>query len=274
MIPLADENPSGKKPYVVYALIAVNVFLYAIDYLGTQVYRGIPISGLWNYSMVPAAVITNTPVPVQIRYGPYLVTIPHAGLDPQWLTIFTSMFMHGSFLHIASNMLYLWIFGNNIEDALGHIRFLLFYLACGVFAALAHIFSNPASQVPTVGASGAIAGVLGAYFYLYPANRVTTLVILGFFWDYIEIPAVIVLGIWFLTQLLNLGGSGGMTHGGGVAYWAHVGGFVAGVVIILILGGRALRRPPRQYSPLSPLGGWGRRGSYEYDRRYPFRRWR
>ncbi|MGB9619858.1 MAG: rhomboid family intramembrane serine protease, partial [Armatimonadota bacterium] len=239
MIPLADENPSGRKPYVVYALIALNVTVYIVDYLGTQIVKGIPINGLWNYSMVPAAVVSNTPVPVQIRHGPYLLSIPHTGLDPQWLTIFTSMFMHASILHIAGNMLYLWIFGNNIEDALGHFRFLLFYLACGVFAALAHILWNPSSQVPTVGASGAIAGVLGAYLYLYPGNSVTTLIMLGFFWDYVEIPAVIVLGIWFLTQLINLGGSGGMYGGGGVAYGAHVGGFVAGLVIIAMLDGRS-----------------------------------
>ena len=259
MIPLADENPSGNKPYVVYALVALNVFMYAIDFLGTHMLGPVPINGLWDYSMVPAAVVSDKAV--YVRYGPLLV--PHAGLDPQWLTIFTSMFMHASFLHIGGNMLYLWIFGNNIEDALGHFRFLLFYLVCGVAAALAHVFANTASHIPTVGASGAIAGVLGAYLYLYPGNRVRTLVILGFFWDYVEIPAVIVLGIWFLTQLVNLGGSGGLYGGGGVAYWAHVGGFVAGVVIILVLGGRALRRPPRQYY-----------ARYGQDRIYPFRRWR
>ncbi len=263
MIPLADENPSGKKPYVVYGLIALNVFAYAIDYLGTQVVRGIPINGLWQYSMVPAAVVSNQPVPVAVPYGPYLVRFPHYGLEPQWLTIFTSMFMHASFLHIAGNMLYLWIFGNNIEDALGHFRFLAFYLACGICAALAHVFANTNSLVPTVGASGAIAGVLGAYLFLYPGNSVRTLIMFGFFWDFVEIPALFVLGIWFLTQLINLGGSGGLYGGGGVAYWAHVGGFVAGVVIILILGGRALRRPPRQYHT-----------RYGHDRVYPLRRWR
>jgi membrane associated rhomboid family serine protease len=261
MIPLADENPSGKRPYVVYALIALNVFAYAIDYLGTHMVGRIPINGLWNYSMVPAAVVSNHAAPVQMRYGPYLLSIPHSGLDPQWLTIFSSMFMHASLLHIGGNMLYLWIFGNNIEDALGHVKFLVFYLACGALAALAHIFANTGSHVPTVGASGAIAGVLGAYLYLYPGNRVRTLIMLGFFWDYFEIPAVIVLGVWFLTQLVNLGGSGGLYGGGGVAYWAHVGGFVAGLLIILILGGRALRRPPRQYY-----------SRYGQDRIYPFRR--
>ncbi len=263
MIPLADENPPGSKPYIVYLLIAVNILVYVVDYLGTQIIRGIPINGLWDYSMVPAAVITNSPVPVRIQYGPYVFTLPHQGLDPQWLTIFTSMFMHASIAHIGGNMLYLWIFGNNVEDALGHLKFLVFYTICGVAAAFAHIFANPASQVPTVGASGAIAGVLGAYFYLYPANRVRTLVFLGFFWNFVDIPAVIVLGVWFLTQLLNLGGTGGYLHGGGVAYWAHVGGFVAGVILIALFGGTRLRRPRRRY--------YTHFGKY-YP--YPFDRWR
>ena len=258
MIPLADENPSGRRPYVVYVLIALNVLFYIVDYLGTQVIRGVPINGLWNFSLVPASVVANKAVYVQ--YGPLMV--PHAGLHPQWLTIFTSMFMHGGLLHIGGNMLYLWIFGNNIEDALGHVKFLLFYLACGVFAALAHIYSNPLSTVPTVGASGAIAGVLGAYLYMYPGNSVRTLLMLGWFWDYVEIPAVLVLGVWFVTQLINLGGSGGFQHGGGVAYWAHVGGFVAGVVLIMLLGGRKLRKPdPRLYSR-------------DGQTTRPFRRWR
>ena len=264
MIPLADENPTGTRPYVVYVLIVINILVYIVDYLGTQIIRGIPINGLWDYSMVPAAVITNSPVPVKIHYGPYIFTLPHQGLNPQWLTIFTSMFMHASFAHIGGNMLYLWIFGNNVEDALGHIKFLLFYIACGFAAALAHIFANPTSQVPTVGASGAIAGVLGAYFYLYPTNTVRTLVFFGFFWNIVEIPALIVLGIWFLTQLMNLGGSGGLLHGGGgVAYWAHVGGFVAGVLIIWMLGGTRLRRPRRRF--YVQFGGYRSR---------PFDRWR
>jgi membrane associated rhomboid family serine protease len=260
MIPLADENPSGRRPYVTYALIALNVVAYALDFLGTRVVRGVPFSGLWGYSMVPAAVVSNHPVAVYVPYGPYAIPVSHSGLDPQWLTIFTSMFMHASLLHIGGNMLYLWIFGNNIEDALGHFKFLLFYLACGICAALAHIFSFTGSHVPTVGASGAIAGVLGAYLYLYPGNRVRTLIMLGFFWDMVEVPAVLVLGVWFATQLLNLGGSGGFTHGGGVAYWAHVGGFVAGVVLILILGGRRLRRPARRFY-----------AGYDGDRIYPRR---
>jgi membrane associated rhomboid family serine protease len=164
--------------------------------------------------------------------------------------MFTSMFMHAGFLHIAGNMLYLWIFGNNIEDAIGHVRFLLFYLACGVLAAIAHIFvatsvlATPISPyVQTVGASGAIAGVLGAYLWLYPRNKIRTLVPIGFFLTDMDVPAVLVLGIWFVAQFLGLGAQAGS----GVAYGAHVGGFVAGLVIILLLGGRKLARPRRGY---------------------------
>jgi membrane associated rhomboid family serine protease len=253
MIPLADENPSGKKPYVVYVLIALNVLVYIVDVLGTRVYpNGMRLSGLWYLSMVPYSVIHDVRVmPIFNQFGQVAAVreLPGVWPNPQWITVFTSMFMHGGLLHIGGNMLYLWIFGNNIEDAVGHAKFLLFYLACGVLAALAHIYSDPNSVIPTVGASGAIAGVLGAYLYLYPGNRVRTLVMLGFFWDYVEVPALLVLGVWFLTQLMNLGGSGGLRGGGGVAYWAHVGGFVAGVILILLLGGRKLtrRHPPRRY---------------------------
>lgn len=245
MIPLADENPSGRRPYVVYVLIALNVLVYIVNYFTS---RG-PFGGLNNWSMIPASVIHNQPAVETFRvlYGNAIreVRVPHQGLDPQWLTIFTSMFMHASILHIGGNMLFLWVFGNNIEDALGHVQFLLFYLACGFLAAAAHIMSNLSSTVPTVGASGAIAGVLGAYLYLYPGNRVRTLVLLGFFWTSIDIPAVIVLGVWFLTQLAGLGNT---MHGGGVAYWAHIGGFLVGLIGIYLLGGRRLRRSRRRYN--------------------------
>jgi len=243
MIPLADENPSGKKPYVVYGLLALNILVYLVEVVTTQqIARGFSINALWNWQMVPAALFTNGPV--EIKFSQFV--LHYNGLQPQWLTIFTSMFMHGGFMHIAGNMLYLWIFGNNIEDALGHVKFLLFYLACGVLASLAHAYSNTQSMIPTLGASGAIAGVLGAYLFLYPRNYVRTLLMLGWFWDYVEIPAMIVLGGWFVLQLVGLGASGSM-QGGGVAYWAHVGGFVAGIVLIIILGGRRLRGQTRQF---------------------------
>lgn len=259
MIPLADENPTRTQPYIVYALIALNVLVYLIDISGS----GSPMGGrLWEYSLVPRSVVQNAPTtityvgPVTLPNGQTIlarVPVEHQGLNPQWLTIFTSMFMHGGLLHIGGNMLYLWIFGNNIEDALGHFKFLIFYLICGVFAAAAQILSAPSSTTPMVGASGAIAGVLGAYLLLYPSARVKTLILLGFFWDVAAIPAVFVLGLWFVIQLVGLGGSGGQL-GGGVAYWAHVGGFAAGVIIALLLGGRGITQ---------------RRSSYYYQSKYP-----
>lgn len=259
MIPISDDNPTRRKPYVVYALVALNVLVYLVDHASA---RG-PLSALWDYSMVPYSVIHDTPVKVPVGRNPYgqVLVATHLGLNPQWLTIFTSMFMHASLMHIGGNMLYLWIFGNNIEDVLGHTKFLLFYLASGVLAALAHVYSDVNSVIPTVGASGAIAGVLGAYLIVYPHARVNTVVILGFFWDLVQIPAVFVLGVWFLLQLTGVLGTGGQI-GGGVAYWAHVGGFVAGAVMILLLGGRGLARRRRSYL-----------SRYDEERPYPWRRW-
>jgi membrane associated rhomboid family serine protease len=145
------------------------------------------------------------------------------------------MFLHSGLLHIGGNMLYLWIFGNNIEERLGHLGFLIFYLACGVAAAYAHILSDPLSKLPTVGASGAIAGVLGAYFLLFPGAKVDTLLV-GLFWVMVRIPAVIVLGMWFLLQIWSAGVVRTVGTEGGVAWWAHIGGFVTGMVLVLVLG--------------------------------------
>jgi membrane associated rhomboid family serine protease len=158
------------------------------------------------------------------------------------LTLVTSMFLHGGWLHFLGNMLYLWIFGDNVEDRLGHARFVLFYLLCGAAAALAHVFMNPASKIPTIGASGAIAGVMGAYFVLYPRSRVLALVPLFIIWEIIEVPAILFLGIWFLMQFFSGVGSiaAGAGERGGVAFWAHVAGFVAGMVAVLVL-----RKPAR-----------------------------
>ena len=261
MIPLADENPTRSKPYIVYMLLILNVFVYLVDALGRQG----PIGGLWSYSMIPKAVVTNEPTQhiVRMVVGNTLqqYKIIHQGLDPQWLTIFTSMFMHASLMHIGGNMLYLWIFGNNIEDVLGHFKFLVFYLACGFLAAVAHILSDVNSVIPTVGASGAIAGILGAYILLFPGARVRTMIIFGWFIDFVALPASLVLGVWFLIQLTGLAGTGGQI-GGGVAYWAHVGGFVAGLVIIWTLGCKRLVRQRRTYQT-----------TYS-QRPYPWRPWR
>ena len=155
-------------------------------------------------------------------------------------TVFSSMFLHGGFLHVAGNMLYLWIFGANVEDTLGHARFTLFYLLSGVAAAAVHVMTAPASPVPMIGASGAVSGVLGAYLLLFPHARVLTLVIFGFFWRVVSIPAVIVLGFWIVLQILN--GLGALGEVGGVAWFAHVGGFFAGMLLLLVVRPRTLRR--------------------------------
>ncbi|HYS25104.1 MAG TPA: rhomboid family intramembrane serine protease [Vicinamibacterales bacterium] len=214
MIPLRDIIPSRTTPVVTIALIAVNVlvFLYELA-LG----RGVDAFTLY-WGLVPAAF--------------------------SWVTVLTSMFLHGGFLHVAGNMLYLWIFGDNVEDRMGHGRFLVFYLLCGVAAALAQTITAPDSLVPMVGASGAIAGVMGAYFVLYPKSRIVTLVPLFFFFQIIEVPAILFLGIWFLMQFVS--GLGSIVtvaarSTGGIAFWAHVAGFVAGISGVVVF-----RRPERQ----------------------------
>ena len=222
MIPLKDDNPTYSTPVVTYVFVAINiiVFLYWAA-------MGGPKGLVMGFAMVPREVVTGQDI-INPSHGYF------PGPSPIWLTIFTSMFMHGGILHIAGNLLYLWIFGNNVEDALGHFKFAIFYLLCGTAAALAHIVSSPGSIVPTVGASGAIAGVLGAYLILYPDARILTLIFLGIFVTTVSIPAVIMLGYWFLIQLISAGAF--PTAGGGVAYWAHIGGFVFGVILAPLFG--------------------------------------
>jgi membrane associated rhomboid family serine protease len=215
MIPLRDVIPSRTTPYVTFALIGLNtlVFVYQLS-LGPAIENFILYFGL-----IPAAF--------------------------SWVAVVTSMFLHGGLLHFGGNMLYLWIFGDNVEDRMGHGRFLVFYLLCGTAAALAQTISSPDSVVPMVGASGAIAGVMGAYFVLYPRSRIVTLVPLFVFIQIVEVPAIFFLGIWFVMQLLSGVGSmataTGGEPGGGIAFWAHAAGFVAGISGVLVF-----RRPERQ----------------------------
>ena len=213
MIPLRDVIPSRTTPYVTIGIITLNAlaFLYELS-LGPLVNTLVTVFGL-----VPA--------------------------DFSWTTVFTSMFLHGGFLHVAGNMLYLWIFGDNVEDRVGHGRFVAFYLLCGIAAALAQTAVAPHSRMPMVGASGAIAGVMGAYFVLYPHSRVLTLLPIFIFWQIIEVPAIFFLGMWFLMQFLSGVGSITTTAGdvGGVAFWAHVAGFIAGIGLVYVL-----RRPERE----------------------------
>ncbi|MDR7523127.1 MAG: rhomboid family intramembrane serine protease [Armatimonadota bacterium] len=212
MIPLRDSTRSYSRPVVVYAVIAacVGAFLY------TQGLRPDQAAAVYTtYGAVPSAVVA----------GPY----PDAGLG-----LITSMFLHGNWVHLGGNMLYLWVFGDNVEDAMGHGSFLVFYLAAGVLAALAHVATQPTSTVPLIGASGAIAGVLGAYLVLYPRARILSLVFFGIFIRFVELPAALVLGLWFLLQLAEGLWALGAPAVTMVAWWAHVGGFIAGAVLVPI----------------------------------------
>lgn len=222
MIPLRDENPTKTVPYAVYALIIINVLIFL--YNGTMRQSGNPLSG---FELVPNSLFGGTPEGAPV---------------PAWFTVFTSMFMHANLLHIAGNMLYLWIFGNNIEDAMGHVKFLVFYILSGMGAAFAQAISDPGSTIPMVGASGAIAGVLGAYIILYPRARVLTAIMLFYFIRLVHLPASVVLGFWIVLQIINSAIMAAAGVGGGVAYMAHIGGFAAGAVLIMLFGGRRLVR--------------------------------
>jgi membrane associated rhomboid family serine protease len=187
------------------------------------------------------------PALVNVAFVPARFWLLSGALIPNVITMFVSMFLHGGWLHLGGNMLYLWIFGDNVEDRLGHGKYLFFYLGCGILATLAHAVMNPASRVPSIGASGAIAGVLGAYIVLFPKQKVTTLIPIFIFITVREIPAIFLLGFWILMQVFFGAASMGanLQNAGGVAYFAHIGGFVSGMVLIILLGG--LRRPRPAY---------------------------
>jgi len=233
MIPISDDNPTRLTPIMTWALIALCVIAY-----------------LWERSLgremdIAVAVLGFTPATL---FG-YRVAAPGFVSPPAAETIFTSMFLHGSILHIGGNMLYLWIFGNNVEDAMGHLRFVLFYLVCGIAAALTLAYIDPASRLPMVGASGAISGVLAGYVLLFPRARVTVIVPLGIIFYPFTVSAFWVVGFWFLLQLVSAAFSNPQQPG--VAWWAHVGGFAAGLLLTPLLKssdfplfGRVRRRGP------------------------------
>lgn len=211
MFPIRDHNPSGRTPYVTYALLAANIAIFLIYWSAIPDDRALfRFYQVWG--MVPSTVISGES--------------PH--------TVFTSMFLHAGWLHLAGNMLFLWIFGDNIEDEMGHIPFLMFYLACGLGAALIHVLAGPDSRVPTVGASGAIAGVMGGYLLLFPKARVDIFVFFIIFFRIFPVPAWITLVAWLALQVFG-GFSSPSTDGGGVAYWAHIGGFGVGMLLTLPL---------------------------------------
>ena len=209
-IPLKDNNPSRSYPVVNITLILANIAVFLYQYtLPERAFK--------------AFVLANSTVPARIP----AFFAGHLGFETAFLPLFTSMFLHAGFLHIAGNMLFLWIFGDNVEDFFGHFTYLLFYLVCGIGAGLLHIFFNLGSTVPALGASGAISGVMGAYMLLYPRERILTLVFIFL----MPIPAVFILGYWFLLQFLSGINALGGGASGGVAVWAHVGGFLLGMLL-------------------------------------------
>lgn len=239
MIPLKDYNPTRRFAFLTFALLVINVLVFIRDRL-TGHYELIMVqTGHGEMALkqfVGGLSERLALVPADLIAHPFM----------EWPTIFTSMFLHGNWLHIGSNMLYLWIFGNNIEDTLGRGRFILFYFTCGAAAVIAQVLSDPSSPVPMVGASGAVAGILGAYLILYPRARILTLVPVFIIFFTIEVPAFFIIGYWALIQLANayLLGGGEMLRQGGVAYFAHLGGFGAGVALIMLTrtGGAGRRR--------------------------------
>lgn len=237
MIPLRDDAPSRTIPVINYVLIALNVFAFVLE-----LRMGPGLEGFFQQASVIPALYTGRDHRLQ------LVEVATTSLQGALAqrTLF-SMFLHGGFLHILGNMLYLWIFGDNVEDRMGHLRYLLFYLLCGWSASYAHIWSDPASRLPSIGASGAIAGVLGAYLVLYPRAKVVTLVPLGFFTEIVRIPAFFVLAFWFLQQFVAgaLSLSARTAQTGGVAWWAHIGGFAAGLLLVGLFQRRRRRPTPR-----------------------------
>ena len=226
MVPIRDNVPTRITPYVTYGIIAANVIAFVYE-------ANLPPQQLDVFFHLAAVV-------------PRELTASFSGISvnqpvPEWSTLITSQFLHGGFLHIAGNMLFLWIFGNNVEDRLGHIKYLIFYLSCGVLASLSQWFFSQDSGIPSLGASGAIAGVMGAYILRYPQAQVLTLIPLGFFITTLQLPAIFFLGFWFVQQAfygvasLQAPSNIGM-ESGGIAYWAHAGGFVVGVILGPLFG--------------------------------------
>jgi rhomboid family protein len=241
VIPLRDANPTRRRPIVTYAIIVLCCLAFGLE-LWIQASAGERALDRFflTYGLVPGDATGDAGTGVD-------------GLGRTLPALFTHLFLHGGWLHLGGNMLYLWIFGNNIEDRFGRLRFLGFYLIGGLIAAFSQVWIDPGSTIPLIGASGAIAAVLGAYLVLFPRARVLSLVFLGFFYQLLHVPAVIVLGLWFVLQLLSGVGSLGASADGGVAFFAHIGGFVAGLVVgVLVRAGGG--RGGRAGQPWSPAG--------------------
>jgi membrane associated rhomboid family serine protease len=240
MFPIRDENPHFLTPYATYALVGLNVLAWVtLQGLGSEPQL---VKSVCTLGLVPGELLQTLPAGTAVPMGERVACVVTA--TPSWLSVITHMFLHGGWLHILGNLWFLWIFGNNVEDSMGHARFVVFYLLSGLAAAGLQILSNPSSGIPMVGASGAIGGVMGAYVVLYPKVNVHLLFWLGFYVTTFAIPAYWMLGYWFVVQLVGGFGSMGAT-GGGVAFWAHVGGFVAGAILVwLFKDPELVRRHP------------------------------
>ena len=216
MIPLKDDNPTYSKPVITYSILGICVLVFILQISSASYQSG---KLFYSYGLIPAVLTGNKQLPLELEM-----------IAPE-LTLITSMFMHGGFMHLIGNMLYLWIFADNIEDELGPVKFISFYILSGIAAALTQVFLNTKSTIPMIGASGAIGGVLGAYIVNHPKAKVIVLIPLGFFSQIVKIPALYVLGFWFVLQFIN--SSLSSSEGGGVAYGAHIGGFIFGAIAIL-----------------------------------------
>lgn len=231
MIPLRDSTPSRRVPFMTVLLIIVNVYIFLKEISLEQAVNSV----IYKFAVIPADYLYAA------EGHPYIFIEKN-------ITLISALFLHGGWVHLLSNMWYLWVFGDNVEDKLGHLRFLIFYLICGVIGNLAHIFMNAGSHVPAIGASGCIAGVLGAYFLLFPRARILTLLPIFIFFTVVEVPAFFFLGLWFILQFLN----GFLLLPCGkdslcVAWWAHIGGFISGIILtfVLVSGSRRKRRAVR-----------------------------
>ena len=254
MFPIRDDNPHFITPYATYAILALNIASWVfLQGLGTEP----TLSGsVCRLGLIPGELLQNVPAGTRLEIGPNTYCVLG---DSGWHTVLTSMFMHGGWLHLIGNMWFLWIFGNNVEDSMGHFRFVVFYLLCGFAAAAAQGLADTNSPIPMVGASGAIGGVFGAYILLYPRVHVHMLVFLGFFITTVAVPAFLMLGYWLVIQLIS-GFSSLGAEGGGVAFWAHVGGFGAGAVLVMLFKDPRLlaRHPYHGWARRSPTRSWHR----------------
>ncbi|MEJ2540427.1 MAG: rhomboid family intramembrane serine protease [Gemmatimonadota bacterium] len=247
MFPLKDDNPAELPPIVTVALILVTGAVWLLVQ-GAGFSQEAMLSSVCNLGAIPAEITGGA--------GAWDQSPCQAG-GLRIAPLFTSMFLHGGWGHLIGNMWFLWIFGNNVEDSMGHLRFLLFYVLCGLAAAGAHVMADPSSTLPMVGASGAISAIMGAYLLLYPKAKVKTVIFIIIFFSVVELPAFLYLGYWFLLQLFGVLGP---AVGGGVAFWAHIGGFVAGLVLILVFRNPRLVRAKRAHVTLPRdeirFGGW------------------